>query len=159
MPYDTYRLYQIERAKSPYEIQRADRQAALFSSAVSELFRAIAQARSAVPRIRLPGFLRHAPGRGWRVPMVVSGVQDEEARRSAGWCRECVRCAPADADQAAFGDRGYLAVIANEQDPGQDVDGLIGGGVGVQRWPAGRRGHGAGDHDGRASRRAGQDDF
>jgi hypothetical protein len=32
VPYDTYRLYQIERAKSPYEIQRADRQAALFSA-------------------------------------------------------------------------------------------------------------------------------
>ena len=66
MPYDTYRLYEVERGKSPYEIQRADRQAALYFSAVSGLFRAIAQARSAVPRIRLPGLLRHAPvpGRG-----------------------------------------------------------------------------------------------
>jgi hypothetical protein len=64
MPYDSYRLYEIERAKSAYEIQRADRQAALFFSAVSGLFRAIAQARSAVLRIRLPGLLRHAPAPG-----------------------------------------------------------------------------------------------
>ena len=26
MPYDTYRLYQIERAKSPAEVRRADEQ-------------------------------------------------------------------------------------------------------------------------------------
>jgi hypothetical protein len=38
MPYDTYRLYQIERAKSSAEIQRADEQAARFASALSWLF-------------------------------------------------------------------------------------------------------------------------
>jgi hypothetical protein len=37
-PYDTYRLYQIERAKSSAEIQRADEQAARFASALSWLF-------------------------------------------------------------------------------------------------------------------------
>jgi hypothetical protein len=41
MPYDTYRLYQIERANSSTEIRRADEQAALFASAVSSLFRGI----------------------------------------------------------------------------------------------------------------------
>jgi hypothetical protein len=41
MPYDTYRLYQIERAKSPAEIRRADEQAAQVASAASSLFRAI----------------------------------------------------------------------------------------------------------------------
>ncbi len=41
MPYNSYRLYQIERAKSPAEIQRADEQAALLASAVSLLFRGI----------------------------------------------------------------------------------------------------------------------
>jgi hypothetical protein len=41
MPYDTYRLYQIERAKSPAELQRADEQAARLVSAVSSLFRAM----------------------------------------------------------------------------------------------------------------------
>src|SRR5215831_8017184 len=41
MPPDSYRLYWIERAKSPAEIQRADEQAARLVSAVSWLSRAI----------------------------------------------------------------------------------------------------------------------
>ncbi len=43
MPYDTCRLYQVERAKSPAEIRRADEQAARVASAVSSLFRGITQ--------------------------------------------------------------------------------------------------------------------
>jgi len=39
MPYDTYRLYQIERAKSPAEVWHADQQAARFARARSSLFR------------------------------------------------------------------------------------------------------------------------
>jgi len=38
MPYDTYRLYKIERPKTPSEIRQADEQAARFVSAVSWLF-------------------------------------------------------------------------------------------------------------------------
>ena len=50
MPYDTYRLYQVERAKSPREIHHADQRAAQLASAVSGLFRAITQtARTAHP--------------------------------------------------------------------------------------------------------------
>ena len=41
MPYDTYRLHQIERAKSPDEVHRADEQAARVASAVSSLLRSI----------------------------------------------------------------------------------------------------------------------
>ena len=41
MPYDTYRLYQIERAKSPAEVQYADEQAARLISAVSSLLRGL----------------------------------------------------------------------------------------------------------------------
>jgi hypothetical protein len=41
MPYDTGRLYQIERAKSPAEVRRADEQAARLASAASSLFRAV----------------------------------------------------------------------------------------------------------------------
>ena len=41
MPYDSYRLYQIERAKSPAEVQRADEQAARLMSAVSSLLRGL----------------------------------------------------------------------------------------------------------------------
>ena len=48
MPYDTYRLYQIERAKSPAEIQRADEQAARLASAISSLFRGITRPVRAV---------------------------------------------------------------------------------------------------------------
>jgi len=43
-PYDTYRLYQVERAKSPREIQRAGEQAARLASAVSWLFHGITRA-------------------------------------------------------------------------------------------------------------------
>ena len=41
MPYDTYRLYQIERAKSPAEVRRADEQAARLASTASSLFHSI----------------------------------------------------------------------------------------------------------------------
>ena len=41
MPYDTYRLHQIGRAKSPVEVRRADEQAARVVSAVSSLLRSI----------------------------------------------------------------------------------------------------------------------
>jgi hypothetical protein len=37
VPYDTYRIHQIERAKSPAEVHRADRQAAQLAAAVSSL--------------------------------------------------------------------------------------------------------------------------
>jgi hypothetical protein len=59
IPYDSYRLYQIERVKSHREIQFADEHAARFASAVSRPFRAIARAargplRSAVPEAATP---------------------------------------------------------------------------------------------------------
>lgn len=41
MPYDTYRLHQIERAKCPAEVRRADQQAAGLAGAVSSLLRGI----------------------------------------------------------------------------------------------------------------------
>jgi hypothetical protein len=41
MPYDTYRLHQIGRAKSPAEIRRGDEQAARAASAVSSVLRSI----------------------------------------------------------------------------------------------------------------------
>jgi hypothetical protein len=50
MPYDTYRLYQIERAKSPAEVRRADEQAARLASAVSSLFRGITRPWRAMRR-------------------------------------------------------------------------------------------------------------
>ena len=40
-PYDTYRIYQIERAKSPAEVRREDQQAAQLASALSSLFHGI----------------------------------------------------------------------------------------------------------------------
>ena len=41
VPYDTYRIYQIERTKSAAEARRADVQAARVAAAVSSLFRGI----------------------------------------------------------------------------------------------------------------------
>jgi hypothetical protein len=41
MPYDSYRLYQVERAKSPAEIRHADEQAGRLASAASSLVRGI----------------------------------------------------------------------------------------------------------------------
>ena len=42
MPYDAYRLHQIDRPKNPGEIRQADEQAARFVSAVSSLLRGFA---------------------------------------------------------------------------------------------------------------------
>jgi hypothetical protein len=48
MPYDTYRTYQIDRAKSPAEIRLADEQAARLTSAISGLFRGITRPARAI---------------------------------------------------------------------------------------------------------------
>lgn len=50
MPYDTYRLYQIERVKSPAEVHRADEQAARPAAAASALFRGITRPVRAISR-------------------------------------------------------------------------------------------------------------
>ena len=50
MPFDSYQLYQVERAKSPAEIRRADEQAAWLASAASSLFRGITRPWRAMQR-------------------------------------------------------------------------------------------------------------
>jgi hypothetical protein len=50
MPYDTYRLHLVGRAKSPAEVRRADEQAARVASAVSSLLRSITRPARAVRR-------------------------------------------------------------------------------------------------------------
>jgi hypothetical protein len=50
MPYDIYRLYQIERAKSPAEVRRADAQAARLACAASALFGGITRPWRAMRR-------------------------------------------------------------------------------------------------------------
>jgi hypothetical protein len=50
MPYDTYRIYQIERVKSPGEVGRADEPVARVASAVSSLLRGITRPARAVRR-------------------------------------------------------------------------------------------------------------
>ena len=50
MPYDTYRLHQIERANSPAEVRRADEQAARVASAASSPLRSITRPARAVRR-------------------------------------------------------------------------------------------------------------
>ncbi len=63
VPYDTYRIYQIERAKSPAEARRADEQAAQAASVISALFRGITWTVRAARRpspATAPGPLRPA---------------------------------------------------------------------------------------------------
>ena len=55
MPYDTYRIYQVERDKSLAEVRRADEQAARFASAVSSLFGGITRPVRAIGRLRPAG--------------------------------------------------------------------------------------------------------
>ena len=50
IPYDTYRLYRIERAKSAAEARYADEQAARLASAVSAMFRGLTRPTRAVRR-------------------------------------------------------------------------------------------------------------
>ena len=45
MPYDAYRLYQIQRTKSSAEIRRADEQAARIASVLAALFEVITRRR------------------------------------------------------------------------------------------------------------------
>ncbi len=47
---NTYRIYQIERVKSPAEVRRADEQAARVASALSSLFRGITRPVRSVRR-------------------------------------------------------------------------------------------------------------
>ena len=49
MPYDTYRLYQAERGKSPADARRADERIGRLASAVSRLIRAISRPAGAAP--------------------------------------------------------------------------------------------------------------
>jgi hypothetical protein len=53
-PYDTYRIHQIERAKSSAEVRRADAQAAQVASAVSSLFRGLMRPVRAMRAVRRP---------------------------------------------------------------------------------------------------------
>lgn len=60
MPYDTYRLHQVERAKSAAEARRADEQAGRLAAAASRLFASITRpARAWRMRYRAVG--RGAP--------------------------------------------------------------------------------------------------
>jgi hypothetical protein len=55
MPYDTYRIYQVDRDKSLAEVRRADEQAARFASAVSSLFGGITRPVRAIWRLHPTG--------------------------------------------------------------------------------------------------------
>jgi hypothetical protein len=55
LPYETYRIYQIQRAKSPAEVLRTDEQAARLASAVSALFRGLTRPRRAMRGLHVAG--------------------------------------------------------------------------------------------------------
>lgn len=50
MPYNSYQLYQIERAKNPAEIRRVDEQAGRLAAAASSVFRGITRPVQAMRR-------------------------------------------------------------------------------------------------------------
>ena len=81
MPYDAYRLYQIERAKSPAEVQRADEQAARLISAVSSLLRGLTRPVRAIRR-PYPRPLRSAYPAQRAARAAQQGTGDRLARRS-----------------------------------------------------------------------------
>ncbi len=58
MPYSSYRLYQIERAKSPAEIRHADEQAGRLASAASSVFRSITRPFGVIRRSSPAGTCR-----------------------------------------------------------------------------------------------------
>jgi hypothetical protein len=58
MPYNSYRLYQIERVKSPAEILNADEQAARLASAASSVFRSITRPFRVIRRSSAAGTCR-----------------------------------------------------------------------------------------------------
>ena len=58
VPYDTYRIYQIERAKTLVEVRRADQQAARLASAISSLFHGLMRPVRAARRPSLAGARR-----------------------------------------------------------------------------------------------------
>jgi hypothetical protein len=58
IPYNSYRLYQIERVKNPAEIRRADEQAARLASAISSLFHGITRPVQRARRSFPPGMRR-----------------------------------------------------------------------------------------------------
>ena len=100
MPYDTYRLYQIERTKSPAEIRRADEQAAQVASVLRDegvyvvpLEGAVRIALSAVHSDDVPRLvtaLARAVERGGRRYSGVRGLRETQretpkrARRASG---------------------------------------------------------------------------
>lgn len=67
MPYSSYRLYQIERVKSPAEIRRADEQSARLASVISSLFHGIIRPVQGVRRSFPPGARRLPSLTGWSV--------------------------------------------------------------------------------------------
>jgi len=61
VPYDAYRIHEIERAKSLAEVQRADEQAARVAYAVSSLLRGVACSVRARAQAIPSGSARPAP--------------------------------------------------------------------------------------------------
>jgi len=69
IPYDAYRLYQIQRTKSSAEIQRADEQAARTASGLAALFQVITRRRRIVSYRQARIRCQSAPGGpGWSAP-------------------------------------------------------------------------------------------
>jgi hypothetical protein len=82
LPYDTYRLYQIERAKSPAEIRRAHEQAARLASAASSLFRSIMRPWRAMRR---PPLVSRLAGGGQHMAAMPADISTPATPRNCAW--------------------------------------------------------------------------
>ena len=84
MPSDSYRLYEVQRAKNATEIRRADEQAAWLAAAVTRLVRGITRpARSARPP-QPPRAARPTPRSRPVIARIVVSHATEPTGRRAG---------------------------------------------------------------------------
>ena len=86
MPYDTYRLYQVERAKSCAEVRRADEQLARLASAASSLFRRVTRPARAV--------------RGHARPQPAAYPTQQGSTRTRPWSTRCSGSPPSSCRRA-----------------------------------------------------------
>jgi hypothetical protein len=81
VPYDTYRIHQIERARSHADVRRAGEQAAQLASVISSLFHGIPASASRAQAI--PGRSVPAAPPGLISSPVLTAQADKDSKRSS----------------------------------------------------------------------------
>ncbi len=83
VPYDTYRIYQIERAKSPAEVRRADEQAAQLAPLSPRCFVASPGRCAPCPRLHSAGSSAPASPARPDQPALAGSKAAEDPKRDA----------------------------------------------------------------------------